>query len=352
MTSFYLEKWFSNLMDGSDGALCDATKSMEEAVNELTQAVGLATLRTVQILDEVVQSMNGNIEFMVSKTTIIDERTESIKFDTLTIIEQNQDLESKQDAMMEKLTEQSRIFNDAVQCFGYVQMGPNFDKSFQTCLLKLDVVRLRLTRWGHSVGLAKVDDVKCLQIKKVAPEDREQVEDLLNQILDLFADAEKASKRFQKRSGKPAATPLDPAKELDSISALLHKKMQNLAKERQGTTELEQSEWTMVEEKSFTRLIEDIGELVNSLVDLFPGIQEEQRKLCEEEVSHMNTSDDVLPLLKDVAAGQDKLLSDTVVKVIQSTTSYTNSVIFSGANNKGFQIGNNSGNIRSIRFGA
>ena len=338
-------------MDGSDRALCDATKAMEEAVNELTQAVGLATLRTVQILDEVVQSMNGNVEFMVSKTTIIDERTESIKLDTLTIIEQNQDLESKQDAMMEKLTEQSRMFNDAVQCFGYVQMGPNFDKSFQTCLLKLDVVRLRLTRWGHSVGLAKVDEVKSLQITKVPPEDREQVEDLLNQILDLFADAEKASKRFQKRSGKPAATPLDPAKELDSISALLHQKMQNLAKERQGTTELEQSEWTMVEEKGFTRLIEDIGELVNSLVDLFPGIQEEQRKLCEEEVSHMNTSDEVLPLLKDVAAGQDKLLSDTVVKVIQSTTSYTNSVIFSGPNS-GFQVGNNSGKIRGIRFGA
>jgi len=345
-----LKKWFSNLMDGSDGALCDATKTMEEAVNELTQAVGLATLRTVQILDEVVQSMNGNVEFIVTRTTVIDKRTEAIKLDTETIIEQNRDLESKQDAMMEKLTEQSRIFNDAVQCFGYVQMGPNFGKSFQTCLLKLDVVRLRLTRWGQSVGLAKVSDVKDLQIAKVAPEDREQVEDLLSQIMDLFADAEKVSKRFQKRSGNSAVTALDPAKELDSISALLHQKMQHLAKERQGETELEQSEWTMVEEKSFTRLIEDIGELVNGLVDLFPGIQEEQRKLCEEEVSHMNTTDEVLPLLKDVAAGQDKLLSDTVVKVIQSTTTYTNSVVFSGPNS-GFQIGNNSGRIRGVRFG-
>ncbi|OXV08794.1 hypothetical protein Egran_03440 [Elaphomyces granulatus] len=345
-----LKKWFSNLIDGSDGALCDATKAMEEAVNELTQAVGLATLRTVQILDEVVQSMNGNVEFIVSKTTIIDERTEAIKLDTGTIIEQNRGLESKQDAMMEKLTEQSRVFNDAVQCFGYVQMGPNFGKSFQTCLLKLDVVRLRLTRWGQSVGLAKVDDAKYLQITKVAPEDREQVEDLLSQILELFADAEKVSKRFQKRSGNSAATALDPAKELDSISALLHQKMQHLAKERQGTTELEQSEWTMIEEKSFTRLIEDIGELVNGLVDLFPGIQEEQRKLCEEEVSQMNTTEEVLPLLKDAAAGQDKLLSDTVVKVIQSTTSYTNSVIFSGPNS-GFQVGNNSGKIRNVRFG-
>ena len=331
------------MIDGPDRALCDVIKAMEEAVNELAQAVGLPTLPTAQILGEVVQSMNGG--FIESKATIMA----GVKLDTKTIIEQNRGLDSKQDAMMEKLTEQSRIFNDAVQRFGYVQMGPNFKKSFKTCQLKLDVVRLRLTRWGHSVGLAKANDVKYLQITK-APEDREQVEVLLSQILDLFADAKEVSERFQKRSGN--ARPLDPAEELDSISALLHKKMQNIAKERQGTTELEQSEWTMFEEKKFNRLIEDIGDLVNSLIQLFPEIQEEQCELCEEEVSHMNVSEEFLPLLKDVAAGQDKLLSDTVVKVIQSTTSYTNSVIFTGANNKGFQIGNNSGNIRGIRFGA
>jgi hypothetical protein len=63
----------------------------------------------------------------------------------------------------------------------------------------------------------------------------------------------------------------------------------------------------------------------------------------------MNMNKDILPLLKDVAAGQDKLLSDTVVKVIQSTTTYTNSVVFSGPNS-GFQIGNNSGKISGVRF--
>jgi hypothetical protein len=66
-------------------------------------------------------------------------------------------------------------------------------------------------------------------------------------------------------------------------------------------------------------------------------------------VHELNTNKDILPLLKDVAAGQDKLLSDTVAKVIQSTTTYTNSVVFSGPNS-GFQIGNNSGKISGIRF--
>ncbi|KAJ6068941.1 heterokaryon incompatibility protein s [Penicillium canescens] len=345
------KKWFSSLIDGSDGALSGAIQEMEEAVNELTQAVGLATLRTVEILDDIVQSMNGNVEFLVAQVTVIDGQMEAIKSDTGTIIEQTQALELKQDAMLKMLDEQSRLFNDAVQSFEYIQMGSNFGQSFQTSLLKLDVVRLRLTRWGQSVGLANVDDgdVKQLQMTNLAPEDQEQVQDFLAQILELFAEAEAASKRLRRRN--PTLKVLDPAEELDGVSASLHQKMEYLAKKRQGKSELEQDQVTILyEEKNFARLIEDISELVDGLVDLFPGIQEEQRKLCEEEVSGLNANEGALSLLKEVAAGQDKLLSDTVVKVIQSTTTYTNSVVFSGPNS-GFQIGNNSGKISGVRFG-
>ncbi|KAJ0413982.1 prion-inhibition and propagation-domain-containing protein [Aspergillus carlsbadensis] len=350
------KKWFSSLVDGSDGALSGAIQTMEEAVNDLTQAVGLATLRTVEILDDIMQCMNGNVEFLVAQVTVIDGRLEAIQSDTGAIIAQTQALDLKQDTVLAKLDEQSRLFNDAVQSFAYVQMGANFGASFRTSLLKLDVVRLRLTRWGQSVGLANVvegggggDDGKQLQMTKLAPEDQEQVQDLLAQILELFAEAEAASKRLRRRN--PSLKVLDPAEELDGVSASLHRKMEDLAKKRQGKSELEQDQVTILsEEKNFARLIEDIGELVDGLVDLFPGIQEEQRKLCEEEVSGLNANEGALSLLKEVAAGQDKLLSDTVVKVIQSTTTYTNSVVFSGPNS-GFQIGNNSGKISGVRFG-
>lgn len=324
---------------------------MEEAVNELTQAVGLATLRTVEILDDIVQSMNGNVEFLVAQVTIIDGRMEAIKSDTGTIIEQTQVLELKQDAVLKMLDEQSRLFNDAVQNFEYIQMGSNFGQSFQTSLLKLDVVRLRLTRWGQSVGLANVDDgdVKQLQMTNLAREDQEKVQDFLAQILELFAEAETASKRLRRRN--PTLKVLDPAEELDGVSASLHQKMEYVAKKRQGKSELEQDQVTILyEEKNFARLIEDISELVDGLVNLFPGIQEEQRRLCEEEVSGFNANEGALSLLKEVAAGQDKLLTDMVVKVIQSTTTYTNSVVFSGPNS-GFQVGNNSGKISGVRFG-
>ncbi|KAM0516392.1 hypothetical protein ACHAPE_005541 [Trichoderma viride] len=341
-----LKKWFNNLVDGSDRTLSAAVKDMEDAVNELNQTVGLTTFQTAKILGDVLQQMNENI----------DNRMDAIKTDTEAVIEQNVALQLKQDAMIETqqdvlsiLKEQSRIFSNTVQSFGHVQMGANFQSSFKVNLLKLDVVCLRLARWGKSVGLANFDGAKFLQITRLAPENREEVQSLLNQIMELFADAREASRRFEKRNKNVALSALDPIRELDGVSALLHEKIQDLVKKRQGKFELEPDEWTLYEEKNFARLIEDIGELVEDLIDLFPGLQEEQRKLCEEEVSEMRNKRVRLSLIKDVAAGQDKLLSDTAAKAMKSVTTYSKSVVFSGVNS-GLQIGNNSGQISNIRF--
>jgi hypothetical protein len=329
---------------------------LEEAINEMNEAVGLATLRTVEILDEVVESMNGNVEFLVSSATMIDERTAAIVSNTNTILEQNQNLASRQGEMSEmqretlaKMTEQSRMLNGVIQLFGSVQMGEGFSNSFKTSLLKVDVIRLRLTRWGQSVGLANLEDLKSLQQAKFSPEDIPKVEELLGGIMDQFSDAETYANRFKRKN--PSTSTLDPAKELDSVSASLHQQMSEFAKRRQGDSELDPAnDVAFYEEKYFVRLIEDTSTLVDDLIDLFPAVQAVQRKLCEEEVAEMNKIKDALPILKEVAAGQDKMLSDTVVKVIQSSTTYTNSVVFSGTNS-GFQIGNNKGRISNVRFG-
>lgn len=247
-----LKKWFNNLVDGSDRNLSAAVKDMEDAVNELNQTVGLTTFQAAKILGDVVQQMNENI----------DNRMDAIKTDTEAVIEQNLELQLKQDAMIDTqqdvlsiLKEQSRVFSNTVQSFGHIQMGANFHRTFKVSLLKLDVVCLRLARWGQSVGLANFDGAKSLQVTKLGPENREQVQNLLSQIMELFADAKAASKRFEKRNRNVTLPALDPIEELDGVSALLHEKIQDLVKKRQGTFELELDEWTLHEEKSFTRLI-------------------------------------------------------------------------------------------------
>ncbi|OCK96967.1 uncharacterized protein K441DRAFT_549827 [Cenococcum geophilum 1.58] len=54
------------------------------------------------------------------------------------------------------------LFNNAVDCFEYVQLGREFGRDYQTNLLKLDDARLRLSRWGQSMGLSgELEDLQA-----------------------------------------------------------------------------------------------------------------------------------------------------------------------------------------------
>ncbi|PYI07128.1 hypothetical protein BO78DRAFT_313751 [Aspergillus sclerotiicarbonarius CBS 121057] len=353
-----LKKWFDNLLKGEDANLAAAMKELEDAVNELSQAVGLSTLKLVKVLQEVAQSMDGKLDFLVAKTTILDERTATVETNTGTIMDQNKSLGSKQDEMtemqratLEMITEQTRQFNTVIDYFGSIQIGQNLSEDFETSLLKLDVIRLRLSRWGQSVGLSNINDVNSLEEADIFSEDLPRVSDLLTGILDQFADAERLSKRFRLRRGNSTAV-LDPGMELDGASALLHQKMNDLVTRQNDQFKLEsRAELTIYEARTFSRLIEDIGELVNDLVELFPATHDIQRGLAEQEVSEMKGIKGALPLLKEVSADQDSLLAETVAKAIRATTTttYNHSVVFSGPNS-GFQVGNNVGEISNVRW--
>jgi len=211
------------------------------------------------------------------------------------------------------------LFNNAVDCFEYIQIGRNFGTNFQTCLLKLDNARLRLSRWGQAAGLSgNVEDTQSLQQGSLSAEDIPKAEKILGQVLDLFADAEGVSAKFKIRAS-PNDTSLalyDQHKELDSLGMTLHDKMRTLSLKRQNRTQLRQKvKWALYEEKHFRRLIDDITELVNSLVDLFPALQTMQRELCVYEVSEFG--DGGLPVLKDIAKDQDKELEEAILKALE-----------------------------------
>lgn len=84
--------------------------------------------------------------------------------------------------------------------------------------------------------------------------------------------------------------------------AKLHNKMQQLAIERQNRSGVRQkAKRALYQEKQFRRIIEDITELVDSLVELFPATQQVQRELCDTEVSAIGESE-AIPVLKGIAA--------------------------------------------------
>jgi hypothetical protein len=85
------------------------------------------------------------------------------------------------------------IFTNCVDCFEYVQLGRNFGTDYQRSLLKLDIAKLRLSRWADAVDESRNQH----QVATRTPADARKVEALLGEIVACFADAERVSQRFQ-----------------------------------------------------------------------------------------------------------------------------------------------------------
>lgn len=112
-----LEKWFENLLQGSDEELATASKQLEGAVNELSQAVGLTTFKMVDQLNEVLRSMSGHVEFLVSSVTLIDERTAAMQTNQQIMMDMQQET-------LAKMGDHSQMLNDVVGYFEQIEITP------------------------------------------------------------------------------------------------------------------------------------------------------------------------------------------------------------------------------------
>ena len=244
------------------------------------------------------------------------------------------------------------LFNNAVQCFEFVQLSRNFGKDFQTCQLKLDIAQLRLSRWGAALGLSDQNQGIGLLGEHFNPQTVEKAKALLDHILHLFNEAEIVSKKYisHSRVSEDRLMMYDPRNDMDPLTANIHDKVRQLSVGRQNRTSLlQKAKWALHEEKPFRRLIEDVVELTTTLIDTFPATQKTLQALCDHEVSVIG-SQEVNPALTEVVTEQDGILADAILRVAKSTGGNHNT-IFSGDNNSGLQVSHNAGTISGITFG-
>ena len=58
-------------------------------------------------------------------------------------------------------------FTACVDCFDYVRIGRRLGRDYETSVIKLDLIRLRFTRWGEAAGFGEIDEaVASSQIKQ------------------------------------------------------------------------------------------------------------------------------------------------------------------------------------------
>lgn len=232
-------------------------------------------------------------------------------------------------------------FNDAIQCFDYIYLARNFDRDSQSALLKFDIAKLRLSRWGRSVGLDPMDG-KSPEISGISasPKECEKAKERLAHISRLFDEAENKSAQWKKDRGDPVAADFDGV--LDPATRSLHKRLVNLAsKNFQPRSLLQEAKWGLHSEKHVRRLVEDIKETLDGLLELFPAAQHALKKLYEEEGQEL-AHDENVGLLQPLVAEEDPDLNDAI-EANGKTASQTYNAYFGGSTNYGLQQGSFTG---------
>lgn len=197
------------------------------------------------------------------------------------------------------------IFTTCVDCFEYVQLGRNFGKDYQRSLLKLDIAKLRLSRWANAVNKSR----NQYQVPVGTPAEAQKVEELLGEIMVCFEDAEKVSQRFKTKCSNTTELQVCNADtELEPNLQAMHNKMRDLALRRQQRSGFRQkTAWVLHEKKAFDRLISDVTELAEKLIQLFPATQQRQEELIAEEVREIK-AEPAFAEVETAAEGIDTLL--------------------------------------------
>ncbi|KAF2195815.1 small s protein [Zopfia rhizophila CBS 207.26] len=184
-------------------------------------------------------------------------------------------------------------FTACVDCFGYVQLGRHFGRDFQTDLLALDCARLRLTRWGQAVNI--YDDPK-LGRPDATPSEIQTAKDTLHQILVLFADTERISKKYVLNSKAGDDLSILAPDGMGPAVMGLRNKMREPAIKR----------WALYHRSELRDLIENLTSLIDNIEKIFPTPQP-QLALVKQEAAEIQDKQ-ALRLVESAAQNVDGLL--------------------------------------------
>jgi len=165
-------------------------------------------------------------------------------------------------------------FRASVDCFNYVRVSKKLGVDYTNATIKLEILRLRYTRWAEAVNLLSGSDQEVkthiCSLLKHPDQEYDQVANLVGNIKFTMEDAMEASHRFERRIGAKAEiadTPEDPC---------LHNLASRFAKisiERQkGAGVSAKLQWALFKKGEFYDLIGSLRDDIDNLYVLFPGV--------------------------------------------------------------------------------
>ncbi|GKZ61174.1 hypothetical protein AnigIFM49718_007880 [Aspergillus niger] len=217
------------------------------------------------------------------------------------------------------------IFISCVECFRYVKLSGAFGADFGFCLAKLEAAELELTRWGDAMGMLQVPfDPNALFAKGPWKEDDiNKAKKWLALIEDAFEDARNISNKFKvtyEDDDEPEILEIpDELAELEKTEEPVKKlvfSLRKVTRRRQKLSSLgKKVQWALYRKADFESLIQTICHLVDNLTKLFPALQDQQKKLCKEEMQIFQPES--IPALVSVLGNNDRLLQLAISEEIR-----------------------------------
>ncbi|EOO01594.1 putative a chain of the het-s n-terminal domain protein [Phaeoacremonium minimum UCRPA7] len=227
------------------------------------------------------------------------------------------------------------LLSNCVDCFEYIQLGRHFGHDFERCQLRLDVARVRLSRWGEATDMT-TNSRSATQT--TGERSTEMAKMILEEIVRLFQSAYRTSKRYEINANQQDLIPFRD-EDLGPIARTLHSRFTDLASRRQERTSIiKKTVWVLHDGKTLERFISQITDLIDDLYELFPIIDISTR-LAEIEVGEINDGP-TLEALLDAAEGIDPSLSDAASRKMDTIAGRNSAQEVRMEGSSRFQLGN------------
>lgn len=235
------------------------------------------------------------------------------------------------------------LFENAMTFFTYVQSAGSSAEDSEYCMVRLELLHLRLSRWRAAVGLSEeVGELKDLQARALAKEDVSAAKKVLSQIASRFEDVAKITARAgsQKMIAEASEDNSDDQETLlqsmrrisssrqcqpstleKSKWILLFEKIRHKSFRRQCELSAAKVKWVLYGKDKLVSLIGDLATLISELEDIFPrdiALFEPLRDRDAAQLVRLERRDPShFSLLKYAMAELDAKLEETIAAILK-----------------------------------
>lgn len=242
------------------------------------------------------------------------------------------------------------LFQFCIETFGKIQIARSFKNDAQRCLMKLQVIQLRLSRRGEVANIATIDSTI---------QDETRTQEILDQVKSALGEMHNNLKKAVKDAAGSSEGLSDDDKHIlewddKSLPFRFREILEKFSKCVQGrkaaaNRTIEGVKWAFYKKEAFNAFAADMTDLLDELEEIVPGDDHGRlQDLSREECNGLTPSN--LNSLKDMIEGCDPWLAKAVEENPTQPPSAGHRITQNG-NKSSNVVGIHHGNVTSPQFG-